>query len=795
MISNYIKIALRNLTRSRGYSLINISGLAVGISVTMLIGLWLYDELSYNRHHRNYEHIAQVHQHQTFNDVVSTFLTMPMPLGAELRANYKSDFKHVVMAWWPMNHILSIDDHKTSQNGTFMDGEGLEMFSFNMVKGTLASLKDPASIVLSESCARAIFGDEDPIDKMLKIDNTLDVRVTGVYQEFPSNSKLNNIHFVSTWDFWVASNPWMKAQEHNWNNNGYNIFVEIQPTTTFEAVSEKIKDIKVSKISKEQAAREKPQVFLNPMSRWHLYSVWKDGQAAGGRIELVWLFGIIGAFVLLLACINFMNLSTARSEKRAKEVGIRKSVGSVRSQLISQFLGESLVVVVISFIIALAIVTVVLPWFNTISEKRIDMPWTNLYFWLASVAFILITGLLSGSYPALYLSSFQPVKVLKGTFKAGRFASVPRKILVVTQFTVSIALILGTIIVYQQVQHAKNRPIGYDRQGLIMIRKTAPEFWGKFEVIRNELKASGAIVDMAESSSPATEIWFNFTGFNWKGKDPNLQDDFATMAVTHDFGKTMGWTFIKGRDFSREFSTDSSGIVLNEAAAEYMGLEDPVDEEITWNGRKYTIIGVIKNMIMDSPYSPVKQTVFYLSYDDTVWINIRINPEMSAHDALARIEKVFQALLPAVPFEFKFTDQEYALKFAAEERIGALAGIFATLAIFISCMGLFGMASFVAEQRRKEIGIRKIMGASVLNLWKMLSVEFLVLVGVSCLIGLPIAAHLLDQWLQQFEYRTTISVLALLGAVGGALLITLLTVSFQTVKASMANPVRSLRSE
>jgi putative ABC transport system permease protein len=795
MIKNYLKVALRNLTRSKGYSLINVMGLAVGMSVTMLIGMWVHDEVSFNTSHTNYKYIAQVYQHQTINNEINTLAAGPMPVAPELRTTYKNDFKHVVRSWWESNHILSIDDKRISSKGTFMDAEALEMFSFSMLEGSWASLKDPSSMVISEATAKALFANEDPLNKIVRINNVFDVKVTGVYEELPHNSRFHGLQFISTWDFWVASNEWMKASENDWSNN-INTFVEIQSNATFDAISSKIKDIKFKRLSKEQADREHPQLFLQPMSRWHLYSEWENGKEVRGRIQFVWLFGTIGLFVLLLACINFMNLSTAQSQQRAKEVGIRKSIGSVRAQLIYQFLTESFLVVVLAFVLALAFVTASLPSFNALADKQMDVLWTNMYFWIISFAFIFFTAMLSGSYPALYLSSFQPVKVLKGTFNAGRFSALPRKALVILQFTVSVALIIGTVIVWQQIQFAKNRPIGYTREGLIMIRKNSQDFWGKSDVLENELKASGAIAAIAESSSPATEVWYNNSnGFSWKGKDPDLQDDFATMAVTHEYGRTMRWNFVQGRDFSREFATDSSAVVLNETAVRVMGLKDPINEEITWNGKKFTVIGVIKDMIMDSPYEPVKQTVFWLSYDGNVWINIRLNPELSTKESLAKVEKVFQGLFPAVPFEYKFTDQEYALKFSGEERIGKLASLFATLAIFISCLGLFGLSSFVAEQRKKEIGIRKILGASVSNLWKMLSAEFVLLVSISCLIAIPFAWYFLEQWLQKYEYHTELSIWIFVLASAGALLITVLTVSFQTIKASMSDPVKSLRSE
>jgi putative ABC transport system permease protein len=794
MISNNLKIAFRSITRSKGYSVINIAGLAVGMSVTMLIGMWVYDELSFDHYHKNFERIGEVYQHQRYTDGLTNTAQAPGPVGSELKANYHDDFKTVVRMWWPSAHSLSIGDQRITQSGTFMDAEAPEMFSFRMIRGTTDALKDQSSVIISETTAKGLFGEADPMEKMIRLDNALDLKVAGVYEDIPANSTLHPVQFLGNWEFWVASNYWMRADENNWKNI-ITTYVELQPNSSFAEVSSKIAGIKKKHLTADEAARENPELFIQPMTRWHLYSEWKNGEETQGRIQFVWLFTIIGVFVLLLACINFMNLSTAQSEKRAKEVGIRKSIGSARWQLIYQFFSESLLVVFFSWAIALAAVGFMLPWFNELAGKEMSVPYASVTFWLVSAAFILLTSILSGSYPALFLSSFQPVKVLKGTFKAGRFASIPRKALVVLQFTVSITLIIGTIIVWQQIQYAKNRPIGYDREGLITIRKLDPSVWRNANTLMNEMKASGAAIDVAESAAPPTSVWYQDTGFEWRGKDPNIRDEFVTMGVAHDYGRTMGWKFIDGRDFSREYSTDSSGIVLNEAAAEFMRLESPVGEEITWKGRKYKVLGVIADMVMTSPYDPVQQTIFHLDYSQSVWINVRLNPEMSASESLGKIEQVYKKIVPSVTFDYKFADEEYALKFRAEERVGKLASFFASLAIFISCMGLFGMASFVAEQRKKEIGIRKILGASVVNLWRMLSIEFLVLVAISCVIGMPIAWNYLDGWLQKYEYHTEISIWVFIGSTAGALLITLLTVSFQTIKASIVNPINSLRSE
>lgn len=796
MVKSYFKIGWRTLIRNQGYSFINIVGLAVGLAVTMLIGMWITDEITFNRNHDNYDRIAQVYQHQTFNNQVVTRQEVPVPLAAELKTTYKNDFIHVVRVSWRVAHILSVEDRKLNQLGTFMDEEALELFSFKMRKGNHSSLHELSSIILSESAAKALFGDEDPINKVIHIDNMVEVKVTGVFEDFPDSSEFHDLKFVSSLENWTSHNDWMKADENNWNSNVL-LFVEIQSGSTFEEVSARIKNIRAANINKEQAMQENPRLFLHPMSKWHLYSEWKNGVPAGGRIQFVWLFGIIGSFVLLLACINFMNLSTAQSERRAKEVGIRKSIGSQRAQLIYQFLSESLLVVVFAFVMAMAFVTIALPWFNDLADKRMNPLWGNVYFWLFSIGFVLMTSLLAGSYPALYLSSIKPLKALKGVFKAGRSAALPRKVLVVLQFTVSIMLIVGTIVVWKQIQFVKDRPVGYTREGLIMMRKTSPYQWRKFHSFRNKLKDVDAITGIAESSSPPTESWFSTAGFSWAGKDPDLNDEFATMAVTLDYGKTMGWTFVQGRDYSEEFATDSSAVILNESAVRFMGLTNPINEEVSWKGKKFTVIGVIKDMIMDSPYQKARPTIFWQNYEDEgkVWTIVRMNPILSSSEAIEKIEKVFNAVYPAVPFDFIFVDQEYALKFSGEERMGKLANLFSALAIFISALGLFGMASFVAEQRKKEIGVRKILGASIPALWKMLSGEFIVLVSVACVIGIPVASYCLTQWLQKYEYRTEVSAWVVVVTIAGAMTITLLTVSFNMIKAALANPVNSLRSE
>jgi len=805
MIKNYIKIAWRNLVKSKGYSAINIGGLAIGMAVAILIGLWIYDELSYNKYHKNYDRIAQVMIRYNFNGQRGSSFSLARPLEQELRNKYGRYFKHIVMSRWNEGHILSVANKKISQTGRFMQEGVPEMLSLKMLGGSWSGLKDPHSIILSSSAAKSLFGDEDPMNQMMRIDNQMDVKVTGIYEDLPHNTEFNDIKFISSWDLLIASKKWMQEAADQWGNSSFLMYVQLQPNTTHEAVSAIIKNAMHDKVDADDK-KFNQQVFLNPMNKWHLYSEWKEGVNTGGRIQYVWLFGIIGSFVLLLACINFMNLSTARSEKRAKEVGIRKAVGSMRSQLIKQFLSESLIVTFIAFILAIVLVALSLPWFNELADKQMSIVWSNPYFWIISLAFIILTGFIAGSYPALYLSSFNPVKVLKGTSRAGRFATLPRKVLVVLQYTVSVALIIGTIIVYKQIQHAKDRPVGYTRDGLLMIHVKSLDLKEKFDVISAELKNNGIAIATAGASGPVTAVWSKNSGFEWRNKDANKVDGFSTIWITHDYGKTIGWQFKEGRDFSPALTADSVSnssdpslaynIIINEAAAKYMDLKNPLGETIKWSGTRFTIIGVVKDMVMESPFNPVRQAIYLVNYDEAdAYMNIRINPKISVSDALVKSEAIFKKIVPSVPFDYQFADTEYGLKFAAEERIGKLASVFATLAIFISCLGLFGLASFIAEKRTKEIGVRKVLGASVYNLWKMLSKDFVILVIISCLIATPVASYYLHQWLQKYEYRTEISWWIFPVVIAGSLMITIITVSFQAIKAAIANPVKSLRTE
>ncbi|MXV51465.1 FtsX-like permease family protein [Pedobacter sp. HMF7647] len=793
MLKNYFTIAWRNLVKNKGYSAINIFGLAVGMAVAILIGLWIWDELSFDKYHKNYEKIARVMQNQLFNGEVSTQFSNPAVLAQEIRNKYGSDFKYVLQSSWNFSHTLTVGDKKLLKSGSYFEPDVTEMLSLKMLKGTRAGLKDTYSILLSESVAKAYFGNANPMNRVIKIDNKVDVKVTGVYEDLPYNTSFRELTYILPWDLYLVSNPWIKEMKNPWGSNFTQTFAQVADNADMEKVSVKIKNVKLNAVGPDEK-RFKAAMFLQPMKKWHLNGDFKNGVNIGGRIQYVWLFGVVGLFVLLLACINFMNLSTARSEKRAKEVGVRKAIGSFRSQLIVQFLSDSFLVVMISFALSLVLVYLAIPSFNEVADKQISLLWTNPLFWLFGIGFSIFTGFIAGSYPAFYLSSFQPVKVLKGTFRVGRFAAIPRKVLVVLQFSVSIILIIGTIVVYQQIQHAKDRPIGYNRESIIYVGSNEV-LHSKYDALRNELKSRNIIVEMTESTSPATEVWNTNGGFDWAGKDPNQAVDFPNNGVTHEYGKVIGWEIIEGRDFSKELASDSLAFIMNESAAKFIGFKKPIGQILKWEGKPYKVIGIVKDMLVESPYKPIRASLFHISKEQEGVIQLKINPSLTASDALAKIENTFKKYDPASSFEFKFVDEDFAKKFGDEERIGKLATVFAVLAIFISCLGLFGLASFVAEQRTKEIGIRKVVGASVLNLWQLLSKDFVILVLIALAIAIPLAWYGMHQWLEKYDYRTDVSWWIFTVAGVGALIITLLTVSFQAIRAALANPVKSLRTE
>ena len=793
MYKSYFTTAIRNMVKNKLHAFINITGLSVGMAVSIIIGLWIIDEVSYERHFDDYSRIGRVIQNVTNNGEVQTWWSLPWPLADELRKNYGDDFLHIALSTQLNGHLLSTETKKFDKSGVMAETDFTKIFSLRMIKGTSDVIKDPSSALISASTAKTYFGDADPIGEMMKVDDQFDIKVAGVYEDMPTTSDFVKLDFIMSWDllFNLADGP--KAMEDPWRPNAFTVYVKLADHATFGEASAKIRDAKLKKIN-EALAKKKPALFIIPMSDWHLRSEFHDGKLIGGRIKYVWLFGIVGSFVLLMACINFMNLSTARSEKRAKEVGIRKAIGSMRGQLIGQFFSESILTALFSLVLALLLMQLMLPFFNEVAEKNMSMQWSNPAWWAIGISFSVLIGIIAGSYPALHLSAIKSVNAIKGSYKAGKFASVPRKVLVTIQFTVSVVLIIGTAVVFLQIEHARNRPVGYDSNGLVSVRVVSPEMHKHFDAIKTELESNGAVVAIAESQTPVTQQWSSSSRFDWSGKDPDLSVDFPVFGVSFGYGNAIGWEIINGRDFSRDHVSDSSGMILNESAAKYMGLKDPIGETIQWGGQPFQIVGVIKDIIYNSPYGPTAPTVYYMSGEANFFM-IRLNPAVSATESLAKIEKECKKYIGDAPFSYEFVDAEYARKFGNEQRVGRLATVFAVLAIFISCLGIFGLSSFIAEQRTKEIGVRKVMGASHFDVWKLMSKDFVLLVLLSCVIAVPFAYMVLASWLEGFAYHLGIPWWTFVAATLGTLVITMVTVSWHTLSAAGMSPVKSLRSE
>jgi ABC-type antimicrobial peptide transport system permease subunit len=794
MIKNYLKVAWRNLVKNKVYSFINIFGLATGMAVVMLIGLWIHDEVSANRHHKNYATLYQVMMHQTFDGLRGTQSALPFPMGEELKAKFP-DFKGVAMCDWGGPHSLIYKEKKISKNGHFIGEEAIPMFTFTILEGDKNPLHDPYSIVLTDETAKILFGTEDPIGKTLKMDNATNLKVTAVVKKQPKNSTIT-FDYLIPWQLEETLYSYIKQyHKTNWGNNSWQVFVQLNDNAQPAVVNAKIKNVVLSHFTDENTLKSIiPEVFIHPMAKWRLYSDFEYGVNTGGFIKYVRMFGILGIIVLIIACINFMNLSTARSEKRAKEVGVRKAVGSGRNQLIGQFLSESMLIAALAFVLAIGLVAVALPFFNKLTDKDMSLHLASPVFWGLMIAFTAFTGLLAGSYPAFYLSSFNPVHVLKGKFKGGKTGSLPRKILVVLQFASAVVLMIGTIIVYQQIQHGKDRPIGFNNKGLISMN-WSEDIQKNFEAIRQELIASGAVISICKSNSPPSDIYSNNNGWEWPNSRPvEKSTTFSTIATEYDYTKTLGIKILAGRDFSRDFA-DSNSVILNQAAVKRMGLKDPVGTLLKWNDKKMTVVGVVPDIQMESPFRPISPlTIIY--YKGWVnFVNIRMNPGLPANRSIALMKPIFDKYNPAFPFDYQFADEQYAKKFNYEELVGNLAAIIAVLIVFISCLGLFGLASFTAEQRIKEIGVRKVLGASVQNLWRLLSMDFVLLVLIACVIAVPAAWYAMNQWLKQYDYKIQINPGIFFLVVVLAIFITLLTVSYQAIKAATANPVKSLRTE
>lgn len=788
MVKNFLKIAFRNLWKNKGFSLLNITGLSIGMASAILILVWIQNEVSYDQFHANKDRIFEAWNRAEFSGKLNCWNTTPKILARTLEHDLP-EVERSVRVDWGNNFLFSIGDKRLTVRGTTVDSGFLQMFSFPLLKGNaVTALNDMHSIVMTETLAKKLFNGEDAMGKVIKIDNKDNFTVTGILKDLPNNTRFSQFEYLVPWSY----KKYKGEDDSSWGNNSTRTYVMLKQNATLASVAPKMKVLK----QKYDKGESKWEMFLYPLNRWRLYSSFTNGfEDGGGRIEFVRLFGIIAAFILLIACINFMNLSTARSERRAKEVGIRKVVGAQKASLITQFLGESVMLSFIAGIIAIGLVQLTLPAFNELIREKVVVRYSNTGTWLAGLGFIIFTGIIAGSYPAFFLSSFQPVKVLKGTFRKAHALVTPRKVLVVLQFTFAIILIICTFIVKQQINYAQDRETGYNKNNLIYHLFTG-DIAKNFSLIKNELLTSGAASSVTKVSAPLTQSWSDGWGQEWEGKDPNDKTDFFRYNEDEGLGVTAGLQFVMGRDFDlKNYPTDSLGLIINESALKVMKFKNPLGQIVKDNGESWHVVGVIKDFILTNPYEPTKPMLILGAKGWFQTMLIKLNGTASTAQSLKKAEAVFKKYNSEYPFQYQFIDEEYARKFADERRIGTLAALFAGLTVFISCLGLFGLATYMAENRTKEIGVRRVLGASVTGVATLLSKDFLKLVTISFILATPIAWWAMHAWLQDYTYRVSIQwwVFALAGLL--SILIAIITVSYQAIRAAVANPVKSLRSE
>lgn len=786
MFFSYFKIALRNLKKNKAFSAINILGLSVGMASAILIFLWINNEVSYDRFHEKKDRIYEAWNKSNFNGEVSSWNTTPKILAKALQDDIP-EIETTTRVNWSESYLTKFKDKTIMMNVSIVDSSFLNVFSFPIEKGNInTALYDPTGIVLTASTAEKLFDNENPLGRIIEVNEQYSFTVTGVVQDPPNNSRFQ-FDCLVPWAF-MRQQGW---DDSNWGNNSTRTYTLLKEGASLEQANAKLEVFR----KKYDAEDPKGSFFLYPLKRWRLYSVFVGESEEGGLIEYVRIFTIVGIIILLIACINFMNLSTAKSEQRAKEVGIRKVVGAMRSNLMGQFLGESILIAFLAGVLALLIVQLTLPAFNNFTGKKVFLDYSNISSWALWAGFIIVTGLVAGSYPAFFLSAFQPTKVLKGTFKKAQAAINPRKVLVVLQFTFAIILIISTIVIKKQIVYAQNRQNGYNKDQLVyhMLTGTLEK---NYMLVRNELLSSGTAVSVTKTSAPLTEGWSNTWGISWRGKKENDRTVFDRFCADQHIAKTAGFEMVKGRDIDLDLHpSDSSAVLLNESAVKAMGFRDPIGQQVEDNGRTWTVIGVFKDIIIHSPFAKT-QPMFIEGANG--WFNVlhfRLNPANNVKDNLEKAEAIFKKYNPSFPFDYTFVDQAYARKFDEEKKMGSLAALFAALTIFISCMGLFGLATYMAATRIKEIGIRKVLGASILSITTLLSKDFLRLVILSFLIATPLAWMLMNQWLQAYSYKTSIDIWVFVATGVLSVLIAILTTSIQAIKAAVANPVKSLKSE
>jgi putative ABC transport system permease protein len=788
MLKNYFKIALRHFKKNKGYAFINMIGLSLGMACAILILLWVNDEMQYDKFHKDYDHLYQVVENQTYEGKTYTFDALPGLFGPAVKQELP-EIKYAARVASGSNILFSAADKNIYEEGLFTEPGFVNMFSFKLLKGDASNLlTDPTSIIITDKMAGKFFDKEEALGKTIKVNNEKLFTITGIIAEPPINSTLK-FSWLASYNIYEERNAWLKQ----WGNNGIQTFVQLKNGADAKQVDKKLHNFITNK---DTGAIAKP--FLLAMKDWRLRNNFEDGKQAGGRIEYIRLFSIIGLLIIIIACINFMNLATARSEQRAREVGVRKVMGAGRGLLVRQFFGESIIMSLAAMLFAVLIVFIALPFFNTLVQKKLAFDFTEPAIWAGLPVMASLCGIIAGSYPSLYLSSFNPATVFKGLRIGKNSAALYiRKGLVVTQFVISIVLIISTIIIYRQIEHVKNRDLGYSKDHIVYIPLKG-NMNAHFPAIYHDLLSTGAVKNAAISNSSVLNIGSSSGDFAWPGKIPNAQILVTMEWTSPQYISTMGMKLASGRDFYPDIAGDSSSIIINETFAKLMGKKDPVGEIIRRDegkGRALKIIGVVKDFVYNDMYKKPDPLVIFCDTSNVSNMLVHLKNGQDVSKQLAKVEEVIKANNPGYPFEASFMDDAFNNIFKSEMLIGKLSRLFAVLTILISCIGLFGLAAYTAERRTKEIGIRKVLGATVTNMMALLSKDFLRLVVLSSIIAFPLAWWVMNKWLQDFSYRITISWWVFAVAGGLAVVIALFTVSFQAIKAAVANPVKSLRTE
>jgi putative ABC transport system permease protein len=789
MLKNFFKVAIRNLWKQKGYSFLNIFGLAMGMACSLLILLWITDEERVDNFHAKGDRIYSVYERQYYDGKIQAGFFTPGILSDEMKKVLPEVEMASGMSWIDKN-TFQVGDKIMKESGTSAGADFFRMFSYPLLEGTpTTALSTPGSLAISRKMAVAFFGSpRAAIGKAIRNENRRDLTVTAVYEDLPSITA-DKFDYVLNWFAFLNDNSWAK----DWGNNGPHTVLLLRKDANPALVNQKITHF-LDKYNKEQSKAFRIELGMSRFADIYLHSNFTNGKIDGGRIEYVHLFSIVAIFILCIACINFMNLTTARSVKRAKEIGIRKVVGAVRPALIRQFIGEAVLLAFFSVVLALGMVILMLPGFNMMTGKDIVFPYGSASFWLSLAALTLVTGVVSGSYPALFLSSFQPIRVLKGSFTFSPATAWFRKGLVVFQFVLSIVLIIGTIVVSGQVSYVQSINLGYDRENLVYIPLEG-DLPGKYKLFKEAAMRLPGIGEVSRISQQPTDIENGTSGVDWDGKDPNNTVMFTNTSAGYDLVKSMGLQMVAGRDFSPAYGTDSVGYLLNEEAAKRVGYKDPIGKRLTFWKKKGTIVGVIRNFHFNSLHDPIRPLIVrFGETDDYGSALVRTQPGKTTL-ALKGLEGLCRQMNPKFPFTYSFADEEYRNLYKSESIVHSLANCFAGLAIFISCLGLLGLAMFTAEQRTKEFGVRKVLGARGTTLFALLSKDFLVLVLVAFLVASPLAGWAMYEWLKNFAYHIALEWWVFLLAGAMALLIALLTVSFQAIKVAVANPIKSLRIE